>query len=89
MGVQKYRKKPVVVEAIEWKGSDPFGPHEGEVFDFYEDAVIHHSSNVVSVYTREGEMYANVGDYIVKGVNGEFYPCGSEIFHLTYEPVSE
>lgn len=53
----------------------PNGTKEGEI-----KAVIE---------TLEGEMMASIGDYIIKGVEGEFYPCKPEIFHMTYEAVDE
>jgi hypothetical protein len=82
----KFRKKPVVIEArqlipensqelAEWCG----GSVKGTMLDMTE--------RVVSIETLEGEMRANMGDWIIKGVNGEFYPCKPDIFEKTYERV--
>jgi hypothetical protein len=86
----KYRKKPVVIEAIKWKGHN-----WNEICDFLgvpENGHGHIESveNMqVIIQTLEGDMKADQGDFIIKGVNGEFYPCKPDIFHKTYEKVEE
>lgn len=82
----KFRKKPVVIDAIQLEdsvgclmdlsrlGLDP-------VDCSYEDK----GNLVLKIETLEGTMTANVGDYIIKGVNEEFYPCKPDIFEKTYE----
>ena len=84
----KYRKKPVVVEAHQWDGST----------DCMDD-IIHlfpKMSNIVDntkielsweIETLEGNHKVTVGDFIIQGVKGEFYPCKPDIFELTYEKV--
>jgi len=81
----KYRKKPIVIDAIQWHGNKSdllrFSCELGHLpmyVDFNKDLIIH---------TLEGDMKANVGDWIIKGVNGEFYPCKPDIFEKTYEEV--
>ena len=85
--VRRYRKKPVVIEAIQlrydnlnevikWLGRSG----EDITIDIGEPMKIQ-----VRIHTLEGFMSASVGDYIICGVNGEFYPCKPEIFHKTYE----
>ena len=79
----KYRKKPVEIEAVQWKGSnfieiDNFITIEHETYP---------SQGIVKIPTLEGTMEASEGDYIIKGVNGEFYPCKPDIFEKTYEKV--
>lgn len=85
MAPKQFRKKPVVIEAIEltrengaevweWADSKPFYAANGEV-------------DGLSIYTLEGRMKADFGDWIVKGVANEFYPVKPEIFEATYEPV--
>lgn len=82
----KYRKKPVVVDAIVFdgvKGGQKYAEFFGEFKGWYiwlEELVID---------TLEGIMTANKGDYIIKGVAGEFYPCKKEIFEQTYELVTD
>jgi len=79
----KFRKKPVVIEAIQWNnnmyeiiefgdGSDNFG----------------FSGDNCTINTLEGNMVASPLDWIIKGVNGEFYPCKPDIFEKTYELVN-
>jgi hypothetical protein len=82
----KFRKKPVVVDA--WKLE--FNNH-------CRDAICEIANNPAVIYpgpdggiyinTLEGKMYAATGDYIIKGDNGEFYPCKPDIFEKTYEVV--
>lgn len=94
----KVRKKPVVVEAIQWTGKNHI-----EMFDFltnYEKPKGYMSSCEDTFYidhekvkgglvirTLEGEHIATIGDYIIKGVQGEFYPCKPDIFEKTYEVI--
>lgn len=86
----KFRKKPVVVEAVKWTGKNRF-----EMIQFCHDLVIREEfafgdlspRSRIYIETLEGQMAAEVGDWIVKGVEGEFYPCKPAIFVKTYEPV--
>jgi hypothetical protein len=89
--VKKYRKKPVVIEAIIWTGSnlkdviDFTGKHksiENMPWNEYERLV---EKEGFKIFTLEGAMLADSGDYIIKGVKGEFYPCKPDIFTATYE----
>lgn len=84
----KYRKKPVVIEAIQFP---PDGIVTREFLDFLgvseDQAIPGESYNYWSIDTLEGTMKANRGDWIIKGVRGEFYPCKPDIFEATYEPV--
>jgi hypothetical protein len=82
----KYRKKPVVVEAVQWTGKNMV-----EVFAFVGTAEICNDflENFIEIPTLEGTMRANENDWIIKGVKGEFYPCKPEIFELTYYPVDD
>lgn len=82
MSVQKYRKKPVVVEALLWDGTN-----KQEVFDFAAGAVATTDGDKIKIITLEGGIYSSPGDYIIKGVKGEFYPCQPDIFEFTYEQV--
>ena len=97
----KYRKKPVVVEAVQWTGDN-----EEEIKAFAGDAamfeyVVNDGGNIsayderpqsgyilqigLGIKTLEGIMIASLGDYIIRGVNGEYYPCKPDIFEKTYE----
>lgn len=95
----KYRKKPVVIEAVEWTAEN-----HREMFDFLLDGFVPMSEAIrtegknfyishgkvrggLVIKTLEGEHVASIGDMIIKGVNGEFYPCKPDIFAKTYEAV--
>lgn len=81
----KYRKKPVVIEAIQWTGENI---DEIKVFTNYEFMFLS-ADGTFDIFTLEGKMKAIIGDWIIKGINGEFYPCKPDIFNKTYEVVSE
>lgn len=78
----KYKKKPVVVEAVRWNGNN-----YKEVIDFAENKIWFDRLGNIWIATLEGDMMAKKGDYIIKGVQGEFYPCKPDIFAETYEEV--
>lgn len=84
--MSKFRKKPVVIEAIQLTGFDNMD--EFEVF-FGEMKSWTTADDGLFLSTLEGNMYASIGDWIIKGVKGEFYPCKPDIFAATYEPVGE
>ena len=93
----KFRKKPVVIDALQWDGSK-----HREMFNFLggkdDESITTEGKNFyisfskvaggLVIKTLEGEHIANIGDYIIKGVKGEFYPCKPDIFELTYEPAT-
>ena len=77
----KYRKKPIVIEAVQFTGDN----HE-EIKEFGAQGFNAGIRNMV-IKTLEGEMTALSGDWIIKGIQGEFYPCKPDIFEQTYELV--
>lgn len=82
-----YRKKPVVIEAALLKSTNITRVAEwcsAEIV-LLEDV----SKEQLKINTLEGVMRANIGDYIIKGVKGEFYPCKPDIFAATYEAADE
>lgn len=86
----KYRKKPVVIEAVRWtcdnwKEIETFLGADVMFGTIYEPD----PACVACIDTLEGKMYARPGDYIIKGVNGEYYPCKPDVFAKTYEAVEE
>jgi len=84
----KYRKKPVVIEAVQWTGDNL--ATITEFFDETSDRVMSIRNNRdLFIETLEGEMMATPGDWIIKGIAGEFYPCKPDIFEATYDPVEE
>lgn len=95
--IKQYRKKPIVIRAVQWTGSNHREMHDfllgnpdeymktrGEHFEIDHTKV----EGGLVIKTKEGGMAATVGDYIIKGIAGEYYPCKPEIFEATYELVS-
>ena len=92
----KYRKKPVVIEAVQWNGRNL-----EEIKEFVGESLIYNISDAawkvgkgapavyMEIETLEGNHKCSIGDYIIKGVQGEFYPCKPDIFKQTYEQVGE
>jgi hypothetical protein len=80
-----FRKKPVVIEARQF---DPFSPDAFTPLREWvgPDLVIEPISGAIHVHTLEGPMRVTPGDWIIRGVKGEFYPCKPDIFAATYEP---
>jgi len=96
--MKRFRKKPVVIEAMQITGSharnediikwvnahtpnfDPLDSGTWKIAAYYGE---------VTIRTLEGEMKATKGDWIIRGVKGEFYPCKPDIFEATYEPFEE
>lgn len=100
--IRKYRKKPVVVEAVKWTGENrhdiielvnpsyPWPSHmPNPVPPLKFEKMGDSKKEALYINTLEGEMYAAFGDYVIKGVNGELYPCKPDIFEKTYELVEE
>ena len=85
---QRFTKKPVTIEAIQWTGKNlreviTFIDSHPDTWEAYADLV---ARDGLKIYTLEGEMLANVGDWIIRGVKGEYYPCKPDIFEATYSP---
>lgn len=85
--VRKYRKKPVVIEAMQFTDET-----KDRCFNFVTcntvagfDSLSPDANPTLVIQTLEGEMTASIGDFIIKGVQGEFYPCKPDIFEQTYE----
>ncbi|UYM14293.1 hypothetical protein [Endozoicomonas euniceicola] len=83
----KYRKKPVIVDAIQWSGRWEDVP---EVKKFTENNAVEKNDidnkrSYLFIRTLEGEMMCSPFDYIIRGVKGEYYPCKPDIFEATYE----
>ena len=82
----RFRKKPVVIEAIE---NIPGNFNLIRLMVGNSRPIHHLSDGKLGITTLEGVMTADVGDWIIKGIKGECYPCKSDIFADTYDPVSE
>ena len=94
--IRRYKTKPCEIEAIQWDGSN-----QKEVMDFVGESLIYYSLNLdtswnddkpyvyMAVMTLEGRMRMSKGDYIIKGLRGEFYPCKPDVFEKKYELIEE
>lgn len=92
----KFRKKPVVIEAIQWTGKNweemnSFIPRQNW---WLEDGSLVNNVNpkqalIIKAMGKEGNIRADIGYWIIKGIGGEFYPCHPDIFQATYESVGE
>lgn len=90
----KYRKLPVVVDAFRFNvdpAPDWFIKKEGELCCIGPEVTIGYEENSVCcfIHTKEGVMIGSEGDYIIRGVKGELYPCKADIFEETYEKVED
>ena len=94
----KFRKKPVVIEAMQWDGTRPRKEQiEGTFWDLKTNSVELPMGDTWdgkeylswTIHTLEGLITASPGDWIIKGVRGEYYPCKPDIFEATYEAVNE
>lgn len=88
---KQYRKKPVVIEAVQFL-DNPKRLCELSEFITTQDLRVNYEdpeNPVLKIETLEGVMNASVGDYIIKGVNGEYYPCKPDIFEKTYWEVGK
>jgi len=83
----KFRKKSITIEAIQWNGKneiDIVKLANGDAgLEFCDDFM--ENNPTVQIETLEGTMTANVGDWIIKGIMGEIYPCKNDIFEKTYD----
>lgn len=80
--VKRYRKKPVIVEAIQWNGQN-----HAEI-EGWSGRRVTCGRLWATIETNEGEMLGEIGDWIIRGVKGEFYPCKPDVFAMTYKEVS-
>jgi len=83
-----YRKKPVVIEAFQVL--EPMVNGDAYLYPYLpvtKDIIYNPMEKVVEIRTLEGTMLAQIGDWIIKGIKGEYYPCKPDIFEATYEKV--
>lgn len=95
MTIQRYRKKPVVIDAVrndgEWptilEWLDALAGGRYSIPIGHKPPITRETDGSLVIATLEGTMRADVGDYVIRGVQGEFYPCKPEIFEATYDRV--
>lgn len=89
----KFRKKPVVIEAWQFMTNNEAGsPHMDDLVGWVNGKhgnIAHHDGTSIYIETLEGTHRAEVHDWIIRGVKGEFYPCKPDIFAATYEPAED
>ena len=92
----KFRKRPVIIEARQFSANGPqiaqwcggrWCPTQDRIVAPNGEVAQYHDPEHIDIKTLEGTMRAYVGDFIICGVNGEFYPCKPDIFAATYEPA--
>ena len=81
----RYRKKPIVVEALQFDGTNARFIAEMFGWDYAGDT---EPSDALVIETLEGDVTAQVGDWVIKGIVGEPYPCRADVFEATYELVA-
>jgi len=82
--IEQWRKKPVVIQAVQYTGEN-----DGDIMNFAGVSCSGHRPDGLHLTTLEGELHVSKGDFVIKGVKGEFYPCKPDIFESTYEPASQ
>jgi len=86
---RKYIKKPIPIEAVQWDGTEEMAAeiasqeHFEGILDFTAGTF-----NGFYIKTLEGKMKVSPGDYVIKGIKGEYYPCKPDIFEITYDEVT-
>ena len=84
--IKRFRKKPVVIEAIQYDGTEKSWI---ELSTFTDYTIENPEGDVLEIPTLEGTMTVSKGDWVIKGIANEFYPCKPDIFEKTYEKVEE
>lgn len=84
---QRFRKKPVEITAVRWDGTesrqrDIVRWANGQISGWHDEA-----GYFLRISTLEGELRVSPGDWVIRGIKGEFYPCKPDIFEATYEPI--
>lgn len=80
----KFKKKPVIIDAIQWHGNiEDLKPFINEGMDY----TFNNLSKQLWIHTLEGAMHVKENAWVIRGVQGEFYPCQGDIFEETYEPL--
>jgi hypothetical protein len=87
----KFRKKPVVIDAVQWQPDPKFGRFTSRGYECsrigYDQHGVEYTVCDVGLQTLEGFMHIKPGDWIITGIKGERYPCKPDIFEKTYEPA--
>jgi hypothetical protein len=82
--MKKYMKKPIEIEAMQLVGTKA---SDQNIIEFLGKTKFNFNHDGLVIETLEGNMLCRYGDYIIKGVRGEYYPCARDIFYETYDEV--
>lgn len=85
--MEKFKKKPVVIDAVQWDGTLEMASRLAQLTTDKYKFTFNADTRSLHIGTLEGKMRADVNDWIIRGVAGEFYPCKPDIFTQTYEKV--
>lgn len=85
--MSKYRKKPVVIDAFKWTGDVHQKEDPEWICKKIASGEVYFKDGNLFIKTLEGEMIADYGDYIIKGIKGEVYPCKPDIFEIIYDKL--
>lgn len=80
--IKKYKQKPVIIEASQYIGNNV-----DEITEFVGEVLLKYNNNTLGIPTLKDIIKANIGDYIIKGIRREYYPCKPDIFKVTYDEV--
>lgn len=78
----KFVKKPVVIDAMQWTGDN-----YSDIAEFVNDGSLNRIGELIYIVTLEWTMIAHPGDWIIRGIHGEYYPCKNDIFIATYDSI--
>lgn len=95
--INKYRTKPCEIEAVQWDGTNVPEVEQfvGQAVQWCHDCVMRYGSSnpyagyILQINTPEGVMRVDVGDYIIRGLKGEYYSCKPDVFQKKYEPLED
>lgn len=83
------KKQPFQIQAVQWTGDNTLEIQAFQSMNVNSNAMYWTPDDEIVISTLEGDMLASKGDYIIRGIRGEFYPCKPDIFEATYQEVEE
>jgi hypothetical protein len=87
--IKTYIKKPVKIQAVKWTGDNILEIQKFQKTSDNPNAMYWTKDDKILIDTKKGDMLASIGDYIIRGIKGEIYPCNRDIFEETYQEVEE
>lgn len=83
-----YKKKPITVKAVQWDGTN-FGEIEQIARDCNPKCHLIYIDGILSIDTLDGAFFVNHGNWVIRGIKDEIYPCADDIFQATYSLIEE